>query len=44
MSFLYQNNRSTGSIEGAIGHKDSMERPGANACLTGKETILKYKM
>jgi len=42
--FLYNKNRSTVSIEDAIGHTGSMERQGVNACLAGKETILKYKM
>jgi hypothetical protein len=42
MSFLYHKNRSNASIEDAIGQTDSMERQGANACLVGKETILKY--
>jgi len=42
--FLYHETQSTGSIEEARGHTDSMERRGANGCLAGKERILKYKM
>ena len=33
-----------GSIEEARRHTDSMKGKGANACLAGKERILKYKI
>jgi len=42
MRFLDHENWSTGSIEEARGHTESMERKGANCCLAGKERILKY--
>jgi len=42
MRFLYHENRSTGSIEEARGHTDSMERQGANGCVAGKGRIIKY--
>jgi hypothetical protein len=40
--FLYHKNRSTGSTKEARGHRDSMERDGANNCPVEKESILKY--
>jgi len=42
MRFLYHENRSTGSIEEATGHTDSMETQVANGCVAGKGRILKY--
>jgi len=44
MRFLYHKNRSTGSIEEARGHTDSMERQGANCCVAGKGRVIKYKI
>jgi len=44
MKFLYHENRSTGSIEEARGHTESMDRQGRNGFLAGKEKILKYKI
>jgi len=44
MRFLYHGNRSTGSIEEARGHTDSMERQGANGCVAGKGWVMKYKI
>jgi len=44
MRFLYHENRSTGSVEEARGHTDSMERQGTNSCLAGKEKIQKYRI
>jgi len=42
MRILYHGNRSTGSIEEARGHTDSMERQGANGCVAGKGRVLEY--
>ena len=44
MRLLYHENWSTGSIEEARGHTDSMERQGANSCVDGNKRILKYKI
>jgi hypothetical protein len=42
MRLLYHEIRSTGSIEEARGHTDSMERQGANSCVAGKGRVVKY--
>jgi len=42
MSFLYHENRSTGSTEEATVHTDSMETQVANGCGAGKGRVLKY--
>ena len=46
MRFLYHEIRSTGSIEEARGHTDTMERQVANGCVAGKGRIIntKYKI
>ena len=40
MRLLYHEIRSTGSIEEARGHRDSMERQVANGCVAGKGRII----
>jgi hypothetical protein len=44
MKLLYHENWSTGTIEEARVHTESMETDGPNASLAAKERILNYKI